>query len=101
MPSRQNLEKRIGPVRIAGKNYKEDRAVNYTNQFGESVQISASDEIWLNDEFLAREMAKLPPDAPRQDSLTACQPKGKWIMMIFQCRKLSAGNSAHSMAGVS
>lgn len=59
------LDKRIGPVRIAGMTYKEDRAVNYVNQFGESIQIAVSDEIWLNDAFIAREMDKLPPDAAR------------------------------------
>ena len=95
MPSRQNLEKRIGPVRIAGKNYKEDRAVNYTNQFGESVQISASDEIWLNDEFLAREMAKLPPDAPRAGLAYRVSTKGQVDhddipMQKIECRKFCA-----------
>ena len=78
--------------------YKEDRAVNYTNQFGESVQIAASDEIWLNDEFFAREMAKLPTDAPRA-GLAYRRPKGRWIMTISPCKKSSAGNSARSMAG--
>ena len=92
---RQNLEKRIGPVRIAGMTYKEDRAVKYTNQFGESVQISASDEIWLNDEFFAREMAKLPPDAPRAGLAYRVSTKGQLDhddipMQKIECRKFCA-----------
>lgn len=73
--------------------YKEDRAVKYTNQFGESVQISASDEIWINDEFFAREMAKLPPDAPRAGLAYRVSTKGQVDrnddipMQKIECRK--------------
>lgn len=75
--------------------YKEDRAVKYTNQFGESVQISASDEIWLNDEFFAREMAKLPPDAPRAGLAYRVSTKGQLDhddipMQKIECRKFCA-----------
>lgn len=75
--------------------YKEDRAVKYTNQFGESVQISASDEIWLNDEFFAREMAKLPPDAPRAGLAYRVSTKGQVDhddipMQKIECRKFCA-----------
>lgn len=51
--------------------------MKYTNQFGESVQIAASDEIWLNDEFFAREMAKLPSDAPRAGLAYRVSTKGQ------------------------
>lgn len=75
--------------------YKEDRAVKYTNQFGESVQISASDEIWLNDEFFAREMAKLPSDAPRAGLAYRVSTKGQVDhddipMQKIECRKFCA-----------
>ena len=75
--------------------YKEDRAVKYTNQFGESVQIAASDEIWLNDEFFAREMAKLPPDAPRAGLAYRVSTKGQVDhddipMQKIECRKFCA-----------
>lgn len=75
--------------------YKEDRAVKYTNQFGESVQISASDEIWLNDEFFAREMATLPPDAPRAGLAYRVSTKGQVDhddipMQKIECRKFCA-----------
>lgn len=75
--------------------YKEDRAVKYTNQFGESVQISASDEIWINDEFFAREMAKLPPDAPRAGRAYRVSTKGQVDhddipMQKIECRKFCA-----------
>ena len=75
--------------------YKEDRAVKYTNQFGESVQISASDEIWLNDEFFAREMAKLPPDAPRAGLAYRVSTNGQVDhddipMQTIECRKFCA-----------
>nr|WP_276537188.1 recombinase family protein [Ruthenibacterium lactatiformans] len=75
--------------------YKEDRAVKYTNQFGESVQISASDEIWLNDEFFASEMAKLPPDAPRAGLAYRVSTKGQVDhddipMQKIECRKFCA-----------
>lgn len=67
----------------------------YTNQFGESVQISASDEIWLNDEFFAREMAKLPPDAPRAGLAYRVSTKGQVDhddipMQKIECRKFCA-----------
>ena len=38
--------------------------MDYTNQYGEVIAIPVADEVWLDDEFFAREMAKLPPDAP-------------------------------------
>lgn len=87
------LDKRIGPVRIAGMTYKEDRTVNYVNQFGESIQIAVSDEIWLNDEFIAREMDKLPPDAPRAGLAYRVSTKGQVDrnddipMQKIECRK--------------
>ena len=63
-----------------------------TNQFGESVQIAASDEIWLNDEFFAREMAKLPSDAPRAGLAYRVSTKGQVDhddipMQKIECRK--------------
>ncbi len=66
-----------------------------TNQFGESVQIAASDEIWLNDEFFAREMAKLPPDAPRAGLAYRVSTKGQVDhddipMQKIECRKFCA-----------
>ena len=69
--------------------------MKYTNQFGESVQISASDEIWLNDEFFAREMAKLPPDAPRAGLAYRVSTKGQVDhddipMQKIECRKFCA-----------
>lgn len=73
--------------------YKEDRTVNYVNQFGESIQIAVSDEIWLNDEFIAREMDKLPPDAPRAGLAYRVSTKGQVDrnddipMQKIECRK--------------
>ena len=69
--------------------------MKYTNQFGESVQISASDEIWLNDEFFAREMAKLPTDAPRAGLAYRVSTKGQVDhddipMQKIECRKFCA-----------
>lgn len=69
--------------------------MKYTNQFGESVQISASDEIRLNDEFFAREMAKLPPDAPRAGLAYRVSTKGQVDhddipMQKIECRKFCA-----------
>lgn len=69
--------------------------MNYTNQFGEFVRIAASDEIWLNDEFLAREMAKLPPDAPRAGLAYRVSTKGQVDhddipMQKIECRKFCA-----------
>ena len=69
--------------------------MKYTNQFGESVQISASDEIWLNDEFFAREMAKLPSDAPRAGLAYRVSTKGQVDhddipMQKIECRKFCA-----------
>ena len=84
--------------------YKEDRAVKYTNQFGESVQISASDEIWLNDEFFAREMAKLPPDAPRAGLAYRVSTKGQVdhddIPMQKICLLYTSQDVADAMAAV-
>ena len=39
--------------------------MDYTNQYGEVIAIPVADEVWLDDEFFAKEMAKLQPDAPR------------------------------------
>lgn len=39
--------------------------MDYTNQYGEAIAIPATDEVGLDDEFFANEMAKLPPDVPR------------------------------------
>ena len=69
--------------------------MKYTNQFGESVQISASDEIWLNDEFFAREMAKLPSDALRAGLAYRVSTKGQVDhddipMQKIECRKFCA-----------
>ena len=66
--------------------------MNYTNQFGEPVQIAASDEIWLNDRFFAKEMAKLPPDAPRAGLAYRVSTKGQVDhddipMQKIECRK--------------
>lgn len=67
----------------------------YTNQFGESVQIAECDEVWLNDEFFAREMAKLPPDAPRAGLAYRVSTKGQVDhddipMQKIECRKFCA-----------
>ena len=67
--------------------------MNYVNQFGESIQIAVSDEIWLNDEFIAREMDKLPPDAPRAGLAYRVSTKGQVDrnddipMQKIECRK--------------
>lgn len=69
--------------------------MNYTNQFGESIPILESDEIWLNDEFFAREMAKLPSDAPRAGLAYRVSTKGQVDhddipMQKIECRKFCA-----------
>ena len=69
--------------------------MNYTNQSGERIPILESDEIWLNDEFFAREMAKLPPDAPRAGLTYRVSTKGQVDhddipMQKIECRKFCA-----------
>lgn len=51
--------------------------MKYTNQYGESIQILANDEIWLDDTFFAREMAALPSDAPRAGLAYRVSTKGQ------------------------
>lgn len=79
--------------------HKEDRAVKYTNQYGESIPIAQTDEVWLNDDFFAREMAKLPPDAPRAGLAYRVSTLGQVDHDDIPCKRSSAGNSAPSMAG--
>lgn len=62
------------------------------NTYREIKQIAPSDEIWLNDEFFAREMAKLPPDAPRAGLAYRVSTKGQVDqndipMQKIECRK--------------
>lgn len=69
--------------------------MKYTNQFGESVSISSSDEVWLNDDFFAREMEKLPPNAPRAALAFRVSTKGQVDhddipMQKIECRKFCA-----------
>lgn len=69
--------------------------MKYTNQFGETVNISSSDEVWLNDDFFAREMAKLPSDAPRAALAFRVSTKGQVDhddipMQKIECRKFCA-----------
>lgn len=73
--------------------------MDYTNQYGEVIAIPVADEVWLDDEFFAKEMAKLPPMRRARDSPIECRPKDRWIMTIYRCRKSSAANSVCSMAG--
>ena len=40
-------------------------------------EINKNDEIWLNDQFFAREMEKLPPDAPRAGLAYRVSTKGQ------------------------
>lgn len=66
--------------------------MEFTNQYGEVVAIPASDEVWLDDEFFAREMAKLPPDAPRAGLAYRVSTKGQVEhddipMQKIECRK--------------
>ena len=69
--------------------------MKYTNQFGELINISSSDEVWLNDDFFAREMDKLPPDAPRAALALRVSTKGQVDhddipMQKIECRKFCA-----------
>lgn len=66
--------------------------MEFTNQYGEVVSIPASDEVWLDDEFFAKEMAKLPPDAPRAGLAYRVSTKGQVDhddipMQKIECRK--------------
>lgn len=51
--------------------------MKYSNQYGETITIAQTDEVWLNDDFFAREMAKLPPDAPRAGLAYRVSTKGQ------------------------
>lgn len=69
--------------------------MKYTNRFGELINISSSDEVWLNDDFFAREMDKLPPDAPRAALAFRVSTKGQVDhddipMQKIECRKFCA-----------
>lgn len=69
--------------------------MKYTNQFGETVSISSSDEVWLHDEFFAREMEKLPSDVPRAALAFRVSTKGQVDhndipMQKIECRKFCA-----------
>lgn len=69
--------------------------MKYTNQYGEMISIAQTDEVWLNDEFFAREMAKLPPDAPRAGLAYRVSTKGQVDhddipMQKIECRKFCA-----------
>lgn len=69
--------------------------MNYNNQYGEMIQIAQTDEVWLNDNFFAREMAKLPSDAPRAGLAYRVSTKGQVDhddipMQKIECRKFCA-----------
>lgn len=66
--------------------------MDYTNQYGEVIAIPVADEVWLDDEFFAREMAKLPPDAPCAGLAYRVSTKGQVEhddipMQKIECRK--------------
>ena len=66
--------------------------MDYTNQYGEVIAIPVADEVWLDDEFFAREMAKLPPDAPCAGLAYRVSTKGQVDhddipMQKIECRK--------------
>lgn len=66
--------------------------MDYTNQYGETIAIPTADEVWLNDEFFEREMAKLPTDAPRAGLAYRVSTKGQVDhddipMQKIECRK--------------
>ncbi len=66
--------------------------MDYTNQYGEVIAIPVADEVWLDDEFFAKEMAKLPPDAPRAGLAYRVSTKGQVDhddipMQKIECRK--------------
>lgn len=55
-------------------------------------EINKNDEIWLNDQFFAREMERLPPDAPRAGLAYRVSTKGQVDhddipMQKIECRK--------------
>lgn len=69
--------------------------MNYTNPYGETIPIAQSEEVWLNDDFFAREMDKLPPDAPRAGLTYRVSTKGQVDhddipMQKIECRKFCA-----------
>lgn len=69
--------------------------MKYTNQYGEMISIAQTDEVWLNDSFFAREMDKLPPDAPRAGLAYRVSTKGQVDhddipMQKIECRKFCA-----------
>ena len=69
--------------------------MKYSNQYGEMIQIAQADEVWLNDDFFAREMAKLPSDAPRAGLAYRVSTKGQVDhddipMQKIECRKFCA-----------
>ena len=66
--------------------------MNYFNQFEGKTPLDASDEIWLDDTFFAREMDKLPTDAPRAGLAYRVSTKGQVDhddipMQKIECRK--------------
>ena len=66
--------------------------MDYTNQYGEVIAIPVADEVWLDDEYFAKEMAKLPPDAPRAGLAYRVSTKGQVDhddipMQKIECRK--------------
>lgn len=66
--------------------------MDYTNQYGEVIAIPVADEVWLDDEFFAKEMAKLQPDAPRAGLAYRVSTKGQVDhddipMQKIECRK--------------
>lgn len=69
--------------------------MKYSNQYGQEITIAQTDEVWLNDDFFAREMAKLPPDAPRAGLAYRVSTKGQVDhddipMQKIECRKFCA-----------
>ena len=67
--------------------------MNYFNQFEGKTPLDASDEIWLDDTFFAREMDKLPTDAPRAGLAYRVSTKGQVDhddipMQKIECRKV-------------
>ena len=66
--------------------------MDYTNQYGEVIAIPVADEVWLDDEFFAKEMTKLPPNAPRAGLAYRVSTKGQVDhddipMQKIECRK--------------
>ena len=66
--------------------------MDYINEYGEVIKIPVSDEVWLDDAFLKGRCLSCRSMRHARDSPTVFRPKGRWTMMISQCRKSSAVN---------